>query len=132
MLLYYIMSGGLFGTPLALNLKCLLFSGMLIAIYWLPPWRQMRTPYDVMWGRIISILLAFCGYILMAWYDYIYEANDFLRPTALGWLSAPFKPPYYIRQFEGLPSKWKKMVRTVDIIALILALVFVFSPFFVY
>lgn len=123
------MSGGLFGTPLALNLKCLLFSGMLIAIYWLPPWRTMKTPYDIMWGRIISIGLAFSGYILMAWYDYIYEANDFLRPTALGWLSSPFKPPYYAREFEGLPEKWKKTVRIIDIVALVLAIVFVLSPF---
>jgi hypothetical protein len=123
------MSGGLFGTPLALNLKCLLFSGMLIVIYWLPPWRIMKTPYDIMWGRIISIGLAFSGYILMAWYDYIYDANDFLRPTALGWLSAPFKPPYYARQFEGLPEKWKKTVRIIDIFALVLAILFVLSPF---
>lgn len=124
------MSGGLFGTPLALNLKCLIFSGMLIAIYWLPPWRVMKTPYDIMWGRIITIGLAFSGYILMAWYDYIYEANDFLRPTALGWLSAPFKPPYYARDFEGLPEKWKKNVRIIDIVFLILAVAFVLAPFF--
>ncbi|NBR60860.1 MAG: hypothetical protein EBT86_04260 [Actinobacteria bacterium] len=48
------------------------------------------------------------------------------------WLSAPFKPPYYSQQFEGLPEKWKKIVRTIDIFALLAAIVFVLSPFFLY
>ena len=30
------MGGGLFGTPLALNPKCLVFSAFVLAVYWLP------------------------------------------------------------------------------------------------
>lgn len=123
------MGGGLFGTPLYLNVKCLIFSGFLIGIYWMPPYRNLSKPMDLALFRGITIGLAFVGYILLAWYDVLYDANDRLRPTALGWLSAPFKPAEYGKQFEELPLKWKKIVRTVDVLALVAAVAFVASPF---
>jgi hypothetical protein len=125
------MGGGLFGTPLALNPKCLVFSGLLIAIYWMPPYRNLSRPADLAFFRIVTILLAFTGYILLAWYDVLYDANDRLQPTILGWISMPFKPKGYRDSFERLPLKWKKTVRTVDILALIAAILFVVAPFFV-
>ena len=126
------MGGGLFGTPLALNPKCLAFSGLLIAIYWMPPWAPLRNPYDIAFKRAVTILLAFAGYILLAWYDVWYDCNDHLRPTFLGWISAPFKPPQYKKEVEELPLKWQKIVRTVDIVALLAAVAFVGSPFLLY
>jgi hypothetical protein len=129
--LLYIMGGGLFGTPLALNPKCLVFSGLLIAIYWMPPYRNLSRPADLAFFRIVTILLAFTGYILLAWYDVLYDANDRLHPTFLGWLSLPFKPAYYTKEFNDLPLKWQKTVRTVDVLALIAAILFVVAPFFV-
>jgi hypothetical protein len=95
----------------------------------MPPYRNLSKPMDLALFRGITIGLAFVGYILLAWYDVLYDANDRLRPTALGWLSAPFKPAEYGQQFEELPVKWKKIVRTVDIVALIAAVAFVVSPF---
>ncbi len=126
------MGGGLFGTPLALNPKCLAFSGLLIAIYWMPPWPALKTPYDIAFKRAVTIGLAFTGYILMAWYDVWYDCNDHLKPTLLGWISAPFKPAQYKKDVEDLPLKWQKIVRTVDIVALIAALAFVSAPFLTY
>ena len=123
---------GLFGTPLYLNLKCIAFSAFLIAVYWMPPWAPLRTPADIAWKRGISIMLAFVGYILMAWYDTIYDCNDRLRPTFLGWLSAPFKPASYGQEFDKMPLKWKKVVRWVDVVAVVAAVVFVASPFLFY
>ena len=104
----------------------------MIAIYWMPPWAPLQTPTSLAWKRAITIMLAFVGYILMAWYDTIYDCNDRLRPTFLGWMSAPFKPAYYGQEFDNLPLKWKKIVRWVDIIALFLAVAFVASPFIFY
>jgi len=126
------MGGGLFGTPLYLNPKCLVFSGLLIAIYWMPPYRNLSKPADLAFFRFTTIALAFVGYILLVWYDVIYDANDRLKPTALGWLSAPFKPVTYSQQFNQLPEKWKKTVRAIDILALCVAVFFVISPFFLY
>jgi len=123
---------GLFGTPLYLNLKCIVFSGFLILVYWMPPWAPLTNPYDLAWKRGMTILLAFVGYILMAWYDTLYDCNDRLRPTVLGWLSAPFKPAKYGQELDQLPLKWKKIVRAVDILAVVAAVAFVASPFIVY
>jgi hypothetical protein len=123
---------GLFGTPLYLNVKCLAFSAFLIAVYWMPPWAPLLSPYDLAWKRAMTIILAFVGYILLAWYDTLYDCNDRLRPTFLGWLSAPFKPATYGEEFDRLPIKWKKIIRTVDVVAVIAAVAFVLSPFVVY
>jgi hypothetical protein len=126
------MGGGLFGTPLALNPKCLVFSGMLIAIYWLPPYRNLKNPYDLAFFRFTTIGLAFAGYILLAWDDVLYDANDHLQPTILGWLSMPFKPAEYGAAYERLPLKWQKIVRAIDLLALAAGIFFVFSPFLLY
>ena len=68
----------------------------------------------------------------MAWYDVWYDCNDRLKPTFLGWISAPFKPAAYQKGVEDLPLKWQKIVRTVDIVALRASLLFVGGPFLAY
>ena len=118
------MSGGLFGTPLALNIKCLIFSGFVLAVYWLPHAQFIEHKI------VIAFLLATLSYVLLAWYDVIYDCNDHLRPTMLGWLSMPFKPNHYGKAFDELPLKYKKIVRTVDIVILIVLVGLTFSPFF--
>jgi hypothetical protein len=118
------MSGGLFGTPLALNIKCLIFSGFVLAVYWLPHAQFIEHKI------VIAFLLATLSYVLLAWYDVIYDCNDHLRPTMLGWLSMPFKPKQYGKAFDELPLKYKKIVRTVDIVILIVLVGLTFSPFF--
>lgn len=119
------MAGGLFGTPLYLNPKCLVFSAFVLAVYWLP--HAKAFPHKV----IIAFLLATSAYILMAWYDVLYDCNDRLRPTLLGWISKPFKPTEYSQQYEELPIKYKKIIRWFDYAVLaILAIAFVY-PFMV-
>jgi hypothetical protein len=117
------MGGGLFGTPLYLNPKCLVFSAFVLAVYWLP------HPKYYSHKIVAAFLLATLAYVLLAWYDYIYGCNDALGPTLLGWLSMPFKPSTYRQQFNELPVKYKKIVRTVDILILIGLLVLVFLPY---
>jgi len=73
------------------------------------PWAPLRTPYDIAFKRAVTMLLAFTGYILMAWYDVWYDCNDHLKPTFLGWISAPFKPAAYQKGVEDLPVKWQKI-----------------------
>jgi hypothetical protein len=119
------MGGGLFGTPLYLNLKCLIFSAGVLAVYWLP------HPTSIYHKFVVAFLLATAAYISLAWYDYIYDCNDHLGPTILGWLSMPFKPREYREKYEELPVKYQKIVRSVDI-AVIGLVVFAFVyPFIV-
>ena len=119
------MGGGLFGTPLALNPKCLVFSAFVLAVYWLP------HPVALAHRIVVAFLLATVAYILMAWYDVLYDCNDRFKPTLLGWLSGPFKPPAYLKEYEELPVKYQKIIRWVDIAVLgLLGVLFVY-PFLV-
>lgn len=117
------MGGGLFGTPLYLNPKCLVFSGFVLAVYWLP------HPKAYTHRVVAAFILATLAYVLLAWYDYIYSCNDELRPTLLGWLSMPFKPASYRQKYDELPVKYKKVVRTFDITILVVLVGLVFYPY---
>ena len=119
------MGGGLFGTPLYLNIKCILFAFLLIFIYYLPHSKNSTN------NILIVFLLGMSGYIILAWYDVLYDCTDKLRPTLLGWMSKPFKPKKYSKQYDKLPLKYKKTIRFFDI-AILLILFITFSfPFFV-
>lgn len=117
------MGGGLFGTPLALNEKCLVFSAFVLAVYWMP------HPTFFQHKVLMAFLLATLSYVVLAWYDVIYDCNDRLKPTLLGWLSGMFKPAEYNKKFNELPIKYKKIVRTFDIVVLVVLLFLAFSPY---
>ena len=119
------MGGGLFGTPLYLHPKCLVFSACVLAVYWLP------HPVALAHRIVMAFVLATTAYIIMAWYDVIYDCNDRLKPTLLGWMSGWFKPAEYSEQYEELPVKYKKIIRTFDIAVLGILVVLFAYPFLV-
>ena len=119
------MGGGLFGTPLYLNPKCLVFSAFVLAVYWLP------HPVALAHRIVMAFLLATTAYILMAWYDVIYDCNDRLKPTLLGWMSGWFKPKEYTDKYEELPVKYQKIIRWFDIAVLGILGVLIAYPFLV-
>ena len=118
------MGGGLFGTPLYLNPKCLVFSGFVLATYWMP------HPVVLSHRIVMAFFLATLSYVLLAWYDVIYDCNDRLKPTLLGWLSMPFKPKEYADAYDKLPLKYKKIIRGTDIAILTVLLILFLVPFF--
>jgi hypothetical protein len=119
------MGGGLFGTPLYLNIKCIVFSLFVIAVYFLP--------HPTTWAHtvVMVFLLGVSAYVALAWYDVLYDCNDRLKPTLLGWLSAPFKPAEYSREYEALPLKTQKIIRNVDIVVLAVLFLTLVYPFWV-
>jgi len=117
------MGGGMFGTPLYLNPKCLVFSGFVLMVYWLP------HPKAFAHRAVAAFLLATAAYISLAWYDYIYDCTDRLGPTLLGWMSGFFKPDEYQKKYDELPVKYKKIVRTVDIVVLGVVVLALMYPF---
>lgn len=119
------MGGGLFGTPLYLNIKCLVFSAFVCIIYWLPHVESRLH------NIVMGFLLACSAYISLAWYDVLYDCNDHLGPTILGWLSMPLKPKEYRDKFDKLPIKYQKIIRNVDIFVLLLVVVAILYPFIV-
>jgi len=118
------MGGGLFGTPLYLNLKCIVFSLVILVIYWLP------HPDNIGHTIVMGFLLASSAYISLAWYDVLYDCNDRLGPTFFSWMAQNFKPAIYGKRYNALPLKYKKRIRTFDIFVLVI-LVFAFLyPFY--
>ena len=120
------MGGGLFGTPLSLNPKCLVFSAFVLGVYWMPHAKHFEHKI------IVAFLLATTAYVLLAWYDVIYDCNDHLKPTLLGWISMPFKPKEYRDAYEQLPVKYKKVVRWFDIGVLVVLSILFISPYFLF
>ena len=117
------MGGGLFGTPLYLNPKCLVFSAFVLGVYWMPHAKEYTHKV------VMAFVLATAAYVLMAWYDVIYDCNDRLRPTLLGWLSAPFKPQEYTDKYKDLPIKYQKIIRWFDIAVLVVILGLLTYPY---
>jgi hypothetical protein len=119
------MGGGLFGTPLYLNPKCLVFSAFVLIVYWMPHAKEYTHKI------FINVILAIAAYIILAWYDMIYDCNDRYGPTFFGWLTRWLKQKEYNEQYEELPVKYKKIVRTVDIIILLIMIGLLAYPFIV-
>lgn len=115
----------MFGTPLYLNPKCLVFSAFVLGVYWMP------HPVAFTHRVVMAFFLATLAYVLLAWYDVLYDCNDQFGPTFLGWISMPFKPAHYRQQYDALPVKYKKLVRNVDIAILVVLGGLFFVPFFV-
>jgi hypothetical protein len=119
------MGGGLFGTPLYLNPKCLVFSAFVLFVYWLP------HPVALAHRVVAAFVLATLSYVLLAYYDVTYDCNDRLGPTLLGWLSGWFKPKEYTDKYNELPVKYQKIIRWFDIAILVILLALTAFPFFV-
>ena len=119
------MGGGLFGTPLYLNPKCLVFSAFVLFVYWLP------HPVALAHRVVAAFVLATAAYIFMAWYDVMFDCNDRFKPTLLGWMSGWFKPPGYFEEYEKLPVKYQKIIRTFDIAVLVAIVLLLAFPYFV-
>lgn len=118
------MGAGIFGTPLYVNEKCIAFSAFVIAVYFLP--HQKYWQHEA----VFVFILAMFSYVLMAWYDYIYDCNDRLGPTFFGLLIGWAKPYGGVPpEFESLPIKYKKIVAVVDIAVLIILIGLVFAPY---
>ena len=119
------MGGGLFGTDLTLNPKCLVFSLFVLVVYWMPHFKPLAHRI------LMAFLLACVAYVSLAWYDMIYACKDRLKPTFLGWMWGWAKPPSYMKEFMDLPERDQKLVRTIDIGVLIGIVILFFLPFFV-
>lgn len=79
------MAGGIFvDQPFHPNPKCLLFSAVIMALYWFSPARKNAYLLPV-----IFIL----SYVAMAWYDYMYNCDLIMYSGKYsGMFTSPFKP----------------------------------------
>jgi len=79
----------------------------------------------------MAFLLACSAYVMLAWYDVLFDCNDHLRPTILGWMWGWAKPPEYQKQLSELPLKYQKIIQWTDIaILLVLVLTFLYPYYY--
>ena len=102
------MAGGIFPNhPFSLNIKCIIFTLVLAGGYWFAPHKNL-------W--VLAFLIWF-PYIALAWYDYMYDCRDKLKPTLVPfgryiWL--PFKPPGYKAEFNKMPADQIQAMNNLD------------------
>jgi hypothetical protein len=75
------MAGGLFGRPFAFNIKCIIFSLIIITLFFYKP--IIKNTY-VAYGT--SFILFVVSYVAMAWYDSVYNCD--ILPLKKGSVSA--------------------------------------------
>ncbi len=85
------MSGGIFpGYPFTLNIKCIIFALVIMAIYTFnPPKVSLYT------NLVIYFIIFVISYVAMAWYDYYYGCSQLpLQRSTVG-LTHYLKPPMH-------------------------------------
>ena len=64
------MAGGLFNKPFAFNIKCIIFSLLIMAIFLYSP--KFSNNY-ILYGTLFIIFVI--SYVAMAWYDYFFDCR---------------------------------------------------------
>lgn len=96
------MAGGIFPNyPFVLNPKCVVFSGIIIGLFFYSPPKM-----NIHWQLFIAFLLFVISYVAMAWYDYKFECQKLAlrRGTSKYSITQQFKPPTHTKS-QTDPSK---------------------------
>ena len=87
------MAGGLFGKPFALNVKCVIFSLISMALFLYKP--TFSNNY-MLYGTLFFIFTV--AYVAMAWYDYFFDCRILpLRKGDFSWQQF-IKPPAHQKE----------------------------------
>ena len=100
------MSGGLFGRPFVLNIKCIIFSLIIMILFLYKP----TIKSNLVLG-ITLIIIFVISYVALAWYDYYYECR--LLPLQRGSksLTGLLKPePHSQKQIDHSNTKKGNML----------------------
>lgn len=102
------MAGGLFGRPFAFNIKCIIFSLIIISLFFYSP--IIKKTY-ISYG--IAFLLFVISYVGMAWYDSIFNCD--ILPLKKGEKSIQkyLKPEAHIerKQIEHLETAYETSLK---------------------
>ena len=87
------MSGGLFpGYPFTLNIKCIVFSIIIMIIYTFRPPILSLVP-----SLLVYFIIFVISYVALAWYDYYYACSQLplQKSSGGGGFTSYFKPPVH-------------------------------------
>tara|TARA_B110000261_G_C12783623_1_gene237447 strand:- start:6 stop:467 length:462 start_codon:yes stop_codon:yes gene_type:complete len=82
------MAGGLFGRPFELNIKCIVFSIIIMLLFLYKPIIKTKLLLGLILFSIFVI-----SYVAMAWYDYFYECRILPFKRGEKSLTGLLKPP---------------------------------------
>lgn len=123
------MAGGIFPNyPFELNAKCVIFSIIIIIIFfYCPP--KMSLSLSI----IISFLIFVIAYVAMAWYDYQFECIKLAlkKGTSKYGITGLFKPQAY-SESQINSSKLSKEEKKLDYILITLLHLCIIAPLFLY
>jgi hypothetical protein len=114
------MAGGIFPNyPFHLNMKCIVFTAIIVFIYWFLP-KNIFYLFFLLWAPYVSL----------AWYDYYYQCKNKMMPTIVPfgrYLFLPFKPPDYQQEFKQLPPEAIQSMDVLDHISIWTIIIIVLS-----
>jgi hypothetical protein len=84
------MAGGLFGRPFELNIKCIIFSIIIMALFLYKP----MIKSNIILSFILFIIFVI-SYVVMAWYDYYYDCQTLPLKRGEKSFTGLFKPPMH-------------------------------------
>ena len=123
------MAGGLFPNyPFELNIKCVIFSGIIIGLFFYCPPKM-----NIGWNIFISFILFVVAYVAMAWYDYKFECMKLAlkRGTNPAGITSKFKPETHTES-RGDRSKMTADEKKLEYLLLNLYHVFIVTPVAIY
>jgi len=102
--MYNNMSGGIFpGYPFTLNVKCIIFSLLMMALYSFCPPRSLSFAVNA----FIYFMIFVVSYVALAWYDYYYGCKQLPLMRGKYSFTGLFKPPPHVavKQVEHMMSE---------------------------
>lgn len=88
------MSGGIFdGYPFTLNIKCIIFSFIIMIIYSFRPPALSIAPQ-----MLVYFLIFVVSYVSLAWYDYYYGCSQLPLQRSTTGITHHLKPPVYDKE----------------------------------
>ena len=121
------MAGGLFGQPFSINVKCIIFSFVCIALFLLKP--DYNNTF-VLYGILAMIFVG--AYVAMAWYDYQFKCDILPMKKGTNSIMSLIKPPAHepekqIDHLETVPENnlKKYMIYFTHILIIVPLLVYI-------
>lgn len=123
------MAGGIFANyPFELNAKCVIFSLIIIGIFFYSP-----PNMSIAWQLMISFILFIVAYVAMAWYDYQFQCTKLaLKKSASGLgITGKFKPEAHTESQLDRTKMTPEEIR-LDYILITLLHLLIISPLLLY
>ena len=123
------MAGGIFPNyPFELNPKCIIFSIIIIGLFFYQP-----PNMNIYWKTVAAFILFVISYVLMAWYDYKFECQKlaFKKSTSSLGITGKFKPPVYLES-QIDKTKMTKTEQELEYALINILHLFIIAPLFLY